>query len=75
MMKPPCQFCEDRHDCCWSHCEKYIAFDKERKQISEQKRKRAQLTSDLYVLAVDRSNAWKRKAKDNAIRKKRGESR
>ena len=25
-MKCPCRGCEDRHECCWSSCERYQAF-------------------------------------------------
>lgn len=34
-MKVPCKDCTDRHLGCHSECEKYKAFDAERKKISD----------------------------------------
>lgn len=32
-MKAPCLNCEDRHPCCHSKCEKYLAFKHEHDKL------------------------------------------
>lgn len=46
-MKVPCKDCADRHIGCHSKCEKYKAFDEERKKICDLRRKMKD-DDDLY---------------------------
>lgn len=48
MLKPPCKDCPDRHLACHDHCEKYKAFDAERKRIHDIAAKQKQKTYDYY---------------------------
>lgn len=73
MYNPPCKNCPERHDLCHSHCERYLAFQKERQQFLKEQMIRNQTKQDLYSLAIERRNSWKRMAKDKQLRKERGE--
>ena len=35
MIKPPCKGCEERHEACHDHCQKYIAFRDEKIKQNE----------------------------------------
>lgn len=48
MLRPPCKDCPDRRLACHDHCEKYKAFDAERKRVHEIAAKYKQTTYDYY---------------------------
>lgn len=73
MVNAPCQFCTERHDLCHAHCEKYLAFQRDRQKYLDERHKANALIGDLRYLGIERSKAASRKAKDNQNRKNRGE--
>lgn len=46
-LKPPCKDCTERHLHCHSECEAYIAFNKEREQIREERKKVVEKATQL----------------------------
>lgn len=49
-VKFPCKDCPDRHQACWSDCERYKQAKAEQDEKSQQKRKREQTERD-YIKA------------------------
>lgn len=43
MQRPPCYKCEERHELCHSHCEKYLKWKKEHDAEREAIRKDAKI--------------------------------
>lgn len=68
MLKPPCKDCPDRYVGCHSTCEKYIAYDKSRKELYAQRDKRYQLESDIYMVALTKKKKV-HKNENNNIRR------
>lgn len=50
MLKAPCKDCPDRYLGCHDHCDKYKAFDVERKAIQEQRFKQRQTDYDYFKI-------------------------
>ena len=48
-MQAPCKDCPDRKYMCHSTCEKYIAYDKYRKEIREKRMEYNTLARDAWV--------------------------
>lgn len=52
MLKPPCKDCKDRKVGCHSICEKYIAYDEERKRVIVERAKFRQIENDLVAIQM-----------------------
>ena len=48
MKDAPCYQCEDRHDKCHSHCEKYIAFTEEKEKERKERLDNFDIVDDYY---------------------------
>ena len=68
MLKPPCKDCIDRKVGCHSTCEKYIAYDEERKRISSERAKFRQVENDLVAIQLSMKKR-DRKNENNSLRR------
>ena len=48
MKDAPCYECEDRHDNCHSHCEKYIVFKDEKEKERKERLDNFDIVDDYY---------------------------
>ena len=61
MMKSPCYKCEERHDLCHSHCEKYIAYRKRLDDINEAQRKERETQYALDSYEIKKTDSLKKR--------------
>lgn len=54
MLKSPCYKCEERHESCHSHCEKYLEFARQTKELHKQHAKAKRYEDDYLALATRR---------------------
>ena len=55
-MKNPCFNCEDRHPCCWGHCERYANM-KEVCNTMQKERKKERDTLNFLTYSIHRTRS------------------
>lgn len=60
-MKAPCLNCEDRHPCCHSKCEKYLAFKHEHDKLKAKLDNEKRQLNEYYSMKEDKYRRLKRR--------------